>query len=109
MLAIANSQAEMKDKAGARKTLEELIKAYPKSEAAVAGMLPYRVSPALRKSDPVTLEECRQAMLTEGGTSLMGRDHVELRVATEEQAEASVQRRVKKPPECRNLGHHPGS
>jgi tol-pal system protein YbgF len=37
LLAIANSQAEMKDKAGARKTLEELIKAYPKSEAAVAG------------------------------------------------------------------------
>lgn len=37
MLAIANSQAEMKDKAGARKTLDELIKAYPKSEAAVAG------------------------------------------------------------------------
>ena len=36
MLAIANSQAEMKDKAGARKTLEDLIKAYPKSEAAVA-------------------------------------------------------------------------
>ena len=33
MLAIANSQAEMKDKAGARKTLDELIKAYPKSEA----------------------------------------------------------------------------
>ena len=37
MLAIANSQAEMKDKAGARKTLDELIKAYPKSEAATAG------------------------------------------------------------------------
>ncbi len=37
MLAIANSQAEMKDKAGARKTLDELIKGYPKSEAAVAG------------------------------------------------------------------------
>ena len=37
MLAIANSQAEMKDKAGARKTLDELIKAYPKSEAAIAG------------------------------------------------------------------------
>ena len=37
MLAIANSQAEMKDKPGARKTLEELIKTYPKSEAAVAG------------------------------------------------------------------------
>jgi len=37
MLAIANSQAEMKDKAGARKTLDDLIKTYPKSEAAVAG------------------------------------------------------------------------
>jgi tol-pal system protein YbgF len=37
MLAIANSQAEMKDKPGARKTLDELIKAYPKSEAAIAG------------------------------------------------------------------------
>ena len=37
MLAIANSQAEMKDKTGARKTLDDLIKAYPKSEAAVAG------------------------------------------------------------------------
>ena len=37
MLAIANSQAEMKDKAAARKTLDDLIKSYPKSEAAVAG------------------------------------------------------------------------
>jgi tol-pal system protein YbgF len=37
MLAIANSQAEMKDKAGARKTLDDLIKTYPKSEAAAAG------------------------------------------------------------------------
>ena len=37
MLAIANSQAEMKDNRAARKTLEDLMKAYPKSEAAVAG------------------------------------------------------------------------
>ena len=36
MLAIANSQAEMKDRTGARKTLDDLIKTYPKSEAAVA-------------------------------------------------------------------------
>ena len=35
LLAIANSQVEMKDKVAARKTLDELIKAYPKSEAAV--------------------------------------------------------------------------
>jgi tol-pal system protein YbgF len=37
LLALANSQAEMKDGKGARKTIEELIKAYPDSEAAQAG------------------------------------------------------------------------
>ena len=37
LLAMANSQAEMKDTKTARKTLEELVKAYPKSEAALAG------------------------------------------------------------------------
>ena len=37
LLALANSQAEMKDPRGARKTIEELTKAYPESEAAVAG------------------------------------------------------------------------
>jgi tol-pal system protein YbgF len=37
LLALANSQAEMKDPKGARKTIEELIKSYPQSEAAQAG------------------------------------------------------------------------
>lgn len=37
LLAIANSQAEMKDSRAARKTIDELLKAYPKSEAAAAG------------------------------------------------------------------------
>lgn len=37
LLALANSQAEMKDPRGARKTIDELLKAYPKSEAAQAG------------------------------------------------------------------------
>jgi tol-pal system protein YbgF len=37
LLAVANSQAEMKDPRGARKTLDELLKAYPQSEAAAAG------------------------------------------------------------------------
>lgn len=36
VLSIANCQVEIKDLRGARKTLEELIKAYPESEAAVA-------------------------------------------------------------------------
>lgn len=37
LLALANSQAEMKDTKGARKTIEDLLKTYPKSEAAQAG------------------------------------------------------------------------
>ena len=37
LLALANSQAEMKDARGARKTIEDLMKAYPQSEAAQAG------------------------------------------------------------------------
>ena len=37
LLALANSQAEMKDPRGARKTIEDLMKAYPQSEAAQAG------------------------------------------------------------------------
>jgi tol-pal system protein YbgF len=37
LLALANSQAEMKDPRGARKTIEDLMKGYPQSEAAQAG------------------------------------------------------------------------
>ena len=37
LLAIANCQAELKDTKAARKTIEELVKTYPKSEAAQAG------------------------------------------------------------------------
>ncbi|HWP12745.1 MAG TPA: tol-pal system protein YbgF [Ramlibacter sp.] len=36
VLSIANCQIELKDNPGARRTLDELIKAYPQSEAAVA-------------------------------------------------------------------------
>ncbi len=37
MLALANTQAELKDTRGARKTIDDLMKAYPRSEAAQAG------------------------------------------------------------------------
>jgi tol-pal system protein YbgF len=37
LLAMANSQIELKDTRSARRTLEDLIKVYPQSEAAVAG------------------------------------------------------------------------
>ncbi len=37
VLSIANCQIELKDMKGARRTLEDLAKAYPQSEAAQAG------------------------------------------------------------------------
>ena len=37
LLAIANCQAELKDTKGARKTIDDLVRTYPKSEAAQAG------------------------------------------------------------------------
>lgn len=37
MLSIANCQMELKDTAGAKRTLDTLVKTYPKSEAAMAG------------------------------------------------------------------------
>jgi tol-pal system protein YbgF len=37
LLAVANIQVESKDRAGARRTIDELVKAYPQSEAAAAG------------------------------------------------------------------------
>ncbi len=37
LLSLANCQLELKDGKGARKTLDDLLKAYPKSEAAQAG------------------------------------------------------------------------
>ena len=37
LLALANSQAEAKDVRGARRTIDELMKSYPQSEAAQAG------------------------------------------------------------------------
>ncbi|MFT6590139.1 MAG: TolA-binding protein, partial [Rhodoferax sp.] len=36
VLSIANCQIELKETKGAQKTLEDLIKAYPQSEAAIA-------------------------------------------------------------------------
>jgi tol-pal system protein YbgF len=37
LLAIVNSQAEMKDRVAARRTIDELVKTYPQSDAATAG------------------------------------------------------------------------
>jgi TolA-binding protein len=38
LLSISNCQMEMKDPKAAKKTIEDLMKIYPKSEAAFAGI-----------------------------------------------------------------------
>jgi hypothetical protein len=65
-------------------------------EAHAAGMLPYEIITAVRKGDPVTDEEVRQAMLEEGGTQLGHWRRVHLRFATQEEAEACRQRLIRR-------------
>jgi hypothetical protein len=61
-------------------------------EAYAAGMLPYQVFAALRKGDPVTMSQCRKALLDEGASTLFGEDNPQLRFSTEEEAEAARKR-----------------
>jgi hypothetical protein len=57
-------------------------------EAHAAGMLPFQILAAWRKGDPVTLAQCREAMLAEGASTLVNQDAIQLRFPTEEDAEA---------------------
>src|SRR3954469_5132674 len=55
-------------------------------EAAAAGMLPYQIITGLRKTDPLTSEEVRAAMLAEGASVLGGPgEALLLRFATREE------------------------
>jgi hypothetical protein len=67
-------------------------------EAHAAGMLPYQVIAAVRKTDPVTVEQCRQAMIEEGASVLFGETNPQLRFATEEDAEAARDRLARRLP-----------
>jgi len=67
-------------------------------EAYAAGMLPFQIIPALRRGDKVTREECCQAMIEEGASTLLAPDKPQLRFATEEEAEAARQRLVQRLP-----------
>lgn len=67
-------------------------------EAHAAGMLPYQIITALRKGDPVTDDQARQAMLDESASRLTNPPKLQLRFATEEDAEASRQRLLRRFP-----------
>src|SRR4051794_35165560 len=68
------------------------------SEAHAAGMLPYQVIAAVRKGDPVTMDQCRQALIEEGASIWFGEDNPQLRFATEEEAEAARKRLAERLP-----------
>lgn len=67
-------------------------------EAHAAGMLPFQIIPALRTSDAVTTEQCRQAMIDEGASTLLGHDKPQLRFASKEDAEAAQKRLIARLP-----------
>lgn len=68
-------------------------------EAHAAGMLPYQIIAAVRKDDPVTLDQCRQAMIEEGASILFGEDSPQLRFSTQADAEAARMRLAERIPE----------
>ena len=55
-------------------------------------ILAFQVIPALRKTDPVTLEQCREAMLAEGASELGLPGRPQLRFSTLAEAEAAITR-----------------
>jgi hypothetical protein len=61
-------------------------------EAHASGMLPFQVIAALRRDDPVTPDQCRQAMIDEGASTLLDPNRPQLWFATEDEAEASLKR-----------------
>jgi hypothetical protein len=67
-------------------------------EAHAAGMLPFQIIAALRKGDPVTHDQVKQAMLDEGGSLLFHWTRPQLRFATGEEAEAARQRLIQRFP-----------
>jgi hypothetical protein len=67
-------------------------------EGRASGILPFQVLPALRRGDPVTDQQCREAMIAEGASVLGARNVPLLCFATEAEAEASRARLAKRLP-----------
>ena len=75
-----------------------LLGGYTFPEAVALGLLPYQVIPLVRKGDPVTVEQCRQAMLDAGASTLFPGHKTQLRFATPGQAEVGRNQLVKSLP-----------
>src|SRR5947207_1781011 len=51
-------------------------------DALESGLLPFQITTPLRKGDPVTVEQCREAMIAEGASILLDPSKPQLRFAT---------------------------
>lgn len=67
-------------------------------EAIAAGMLPFQILTGLRKTDPVSFDDVRKAMLEQGASELNEADGLQLRFATRDEAEACRDRLIQKLP-----------
>jgi hypothetical protein len=67
-------------------------------EATAAGMLPYQIITAIRRGDPVTQDQARQAFLELGASKLGNERALQLRFATEDEAEAGRRHLVERFP-----------
>lgn len=64
-------------------------------EAYESGLLPYQIMTAIRPGDPVTPEQCAQAMSDQGASWLFDPNRPQLRFATEEEAHACKERLIR--------------
>ena len=72
-------------------------------EACMAGMLPYHILTAIRNTDPVTVEQCREAMIAEGASTLIDPNGPQLRFGTMEEADRAVKRLVERLPDSKDV------
>ncbi len=61
-------------------------------EAYASGLLPFQIVPFVRAGDPVTLEDCKKAMIDDGASLLLDVERPQLRFSTEEAAVAANER-----------------
>ncbi|MCA9207237.1 MAG: hypothetical protein KDA55_02730 [Planctomycetales bacterium] len=72
-------------------------------EARDAGLLPVQVTAAVRSSDPVSVEDCQQAMIDVGASTLESPKFPQLRFATIAEAEQCVKELVSRLPASQPL------
>jgi hypothetical protein len=66
-------------------------------------MLPYQIITAIRRGDPVTYDQARVAFLELGASKLVNERALQLRFATEEEAEACRREFIRRFPDSEDV------